>query len=295
VPLEEASEADLLVNLSYDACTHAMNRFRRAALVDIDPGLLQVWLGEGVVSLPPHDAYFSIGETVGQPGAPFPDAGIEWQYTPPCVALDWWPVHRAADDAPFTTVSHWQTESDWVTHGEESYRNDKHSSFHPFRELPRHTSESLELALCLAADAELRLEPDQEAERRALERLGWRVVHSQEVSLTPADYQRYIQRSRGEFSWAKPSCRRLQNAWISDRTLCYLASGKPAVVEHTGPSRFLPDAEGLFRVRDVEEAAQALASIAGDYKRQCRAARSLPEEWFDARKVTERVLERTLT
>jgi hypothetical protein len=90
----------------------------------------------------------------------------------------------------------------------------------------------------------------------------------------------------------KPSCVRLQNAWISDRTLSYLASGKPAVVEHTGSSRFLPDAAGLFRFRDVEEAARSLETVAADYPRQCRLARALAEQYFDARKVVRRMLER---
>ena len=57
----------------------------------------------------------------------------------------------------------------------------------------------------------------------------------------------------------------LQNAWVSDRTLCFLASGKPAVVQYTGPSRVLPDAAGLFRFRDIDEAARALDTVAADY------------------------------
>ena len=114
------------------------------------------------------------------------------------------------------------------------------------------------------------------------------------VAFTPWDYQRYIQESRGEFSCAKPSCVRLQNAWVSDRTLCYLASGKPAVVQHTGPSRFLPDAAGLCRFRTLEEAVHCLETVAADYERHCRLARALAEELFDARKVVARVLERAL-
>ena len=77
-----------------------------------------------------------------------------------------------------------------------------------------------------------------------------------EIAATPHDYQRYIQRSAGEFSCAKPSCIRMQNAWISDRTVCYLASGKPAVVQHTGVSRYLPDSAGLFRFSNPVEAVQ---------------------------------------
>ena len=118
--------------------------------------------------------------------------------------------------------------------------------------------------------------------------------HSYDVASTPWEYQRYIQDSLGEFSCVKPSCIRLQNAWVSDRTICYLASGKPAVVEHTGPSRFLPDAAGLFRFRDMGEAVRCLETVAADYEGQCRLARALAEEYFDARKVVGSVLERAL-
>ena len=165
-------------------------------------------------------------------------------------------------------------------------RNDKRSGFLPFLDLPRRTTQPLELALCLA--------PDEQDERQRLQDQGWCVRHAHEVASTPQDYKRYIQASRGEFSCAKPSCVRLQNAWISDRTLCYLASGKPAVVQHTGPSRFLPDADGLFRFHDAAGAAAALERVAADYGRQCRQARALAEEHFDARQVVGRILERVL-
>jgi hypothetical protein len=87
----------------------------------------------------------------------------------------------------------------------------------------------------------------------------------------------------------------MENAWVSDRTLCYLASGKPAVVQHTGASRFLPDAAGLFRFRDLAEAARCLEVVAADYERQAGLARALAEEHFDARKVVRTVLERALS
>jgi hypothetical protein len=87
---------------------------------------------------------------------------------------------------------------------------------------------------------------------------------------------------------------RLANAWISDRTLCYLASGRPAIVQHTGPSRFLPDGDGLFRFGSLEEAAAALSTVEADYERQCRRARALVEAHFDAREVVRSVLERAI-
>jgi hypothetical protein len=283
--LSAAAEADLLLNLQYLAPAMVVDRFRRSALLDIDPGLLQLWVSDGLISLARHDLYFTIGETVGREGARFPDAGRRWEYTPPCVSLDCWQPAETLENAPFTTLSHWWA-GEWMQGEDGVYDNTKRAGFLPFLELPRYTALPLELALYL--------EPHEDAERAMLRELGWHVRHSAEVSSTPWDYQRYIQESRGEFSCAKPSCRRLQNAWISDRTLCYLATGRPAVVQHTGPSRFLPDAEGLFRVHDVVDAARALEAVAADYEHQCRLARELAEEFFDARRVARKVLDHAL-
>ena len=130
---------------------------------------------------------------------------------------------------------------------------------------------------------------------RMLEERGWRVAESHRVAATPWDYQRYIQESFGEFSCAKPACLKLENAWLSNRTLCYLASGKPAVVQHTGPSRFLPDSSGLFRFRDLKQATQFVEKVVIDYENQCKLARALAEEYFDARKVVGVLLERALS
>jgi len=287
VEFEAALDADLLLNMFYRFPSQVVSRFSRTALVDIDPGLLQIWLDRKILTVPEHDLYFTTGETVGQPGARFPDAGLEWHYTPPCVALNWWPPSPAVNDAPFTTVSHWYQEWDWVEYEGEVFCNDKRSGFQPFLDLPRHTSQPLELALCFG--------PEEPEERATLEARGWRIRNSSEVSSTPWDYQRYCQVSRGEFSCVKPSCVYFQNAWISDRTLCYLASGKPAIIQHTGPSRFLPDDAGLFRFRDMPGAVACLDKVAADYENQCRLARALAEEYFDAEKVVAKVLERALS
>ncbi len=279
--LDAAIEADLALNMLYTVPAQLLRRFRRSLLLDIDPGLLQLFLAQRTMTLPKHDLYFTIGEAVGRQSG-LADAGPQWHYTPPCVALDWWPVHKADDHAPFTTVSHWYS-GGWVRDQDSFYCDEKREGFLPFIDLPRHTSQTLELALCLRGD---------ERERAALEQRGWQVREAWDVAATASDYQRYIQRSRGEFSCAKPSYVRLQTAWISDRTLCYLASGKPAVVQHTGPSRFLPSSEGLFRFRGVDDALRSLEAIATDYEKQCRSARALAEQHFDANKVVKHVLER---
>ena len=283
--LDAAVEADLLLNLAYnDVSCAVIKRFRRTALVDIDPGLTQIWMSQGQMKVGQHDVYFTIGETVGQLGALFPDCGLRWYYTPPPVFLPVWPPVGTDAMAPYTTVTHWRGEE--LEFAGQTYNNGKRDGFLPFLELPRHTTKPLELAV--------HLKRGDDNERLMLQERGWHVCRARAVASTPWDYQRYIQHSRGEFSCAKPSCILLQNAWISDRTLCYLASGKPAVVQHTGPSRFLPDAAGLFRFRDVKEAVHYLEMATADYERQCQLARALTEEYFDAQKVVAGVLARAL-
>jgi len=282
--LEAAAEADLLLNLWHSLPAAVVRRFRRSALIDTDPGLLQVWMTLGTVHVAPHDLYFTIGETVGTPAARFPDCGLRWLYTPPPVFLPEWPVIPPDGAAPYTTVAHWWG-GDFEFNGV-TYCNEKRVAFLEYVDLPTRTSVQLELAACLAEY--------HEKYRRLMEPKGWRLREAWHVSSTPDDYRAYVQRSRGEFSCAKPSTVALETAWVSDRTLCYLASGRPAVVQHTGPSRLLPDAEGLFRFRGVDEAARALAAAESDYGRHCRLARALAEEHFDARRVVGRVLERAL-
>ena len=279
---EAASAADVLINFSYDAIPHdVVARFRRSVFMDIDPGLTQVWVNQGNLKIAQHDFCFSIGETVGKPCGGLPDCGVRWHYVRPPLFIPEWPVTRAEPTAAFSSVTNWWDR--YVEYRGEAFPNGKREGFLPFLDMPRRTRERLELAVGLA--------DDDEEERTNLVQHGWHLKNPREVARTPSDYRRYIQGSRGEFSCVKPSCVKLQNAWISDRTLCYLASGKPAVVQHTGNSEFLPDAEGLFRFRTAEEAVKSFETIAADYDHQCTLARQLAEEYFDGRRVLKPILE----
>ena len=215
------------------------------------------------------------------PAARFPDCGLSWIRIRPPVCLDLWPYVADAGGEAFRTVSSWWG-LDWLVDGAEVIENTKRVAFLRFAELPRHTPQALELALFL-------IDTDAE-DRQFMEAQGWRIRNSSEVAGTPESYQAYIQASRGEFSCAKPSCMLFQNAWVSDRTLCFLASGRPVVVQDTGPSAFLPDGEGMFRFSTIAEAVDAFARINADYPRQRRAARELAEAWFDARPICEQIL-----
>ncbi|HVH66762.1 MAG TPA: hypothetical protein VM716_02765 [Gemmatimonadales bacterium] len=281
--LDGATGADLLLNLSHALPEAVVRSFRRSAFVDTDPGLFQVWMTTGDICVAPHDIYFTIGETVGTPAARFPDCGLRWHYTPPPVYLAEWPVVPAAAEAPYTTVTHW-----WGGTFEfrgTTFSNEKRIAYLQYAELPSRTAAKLELAVCLGQHF------DEWRERLGAQ--GWGVREAWDVSATPGQYRAYIQASRGEFSCVKPYCVQFANSWTSDRTICYLASGKPVVVQHTGPSR-LPEDAGLFRFRSIDEAVRALAAVEADYERHCRLARALAEEHFDGCRVVRRVLERAL-
>jgi len=281
--------ADLLLNFHYAIDPRLLGCARRTALVDIDPGLLQFWISTGQLNVPAHDCYLTTGETVGTPSARFSDCGLQWHRIRPPVCLDLWPFTYDPHAEAFTTVSSWST-TDWLKvteNGKTVLReNTKRVAFLQFESLPRHTSQPLELALYTdARDAQ---------DLACLTRSGWRVRHSRDVAGSPEAYRSYVQRSRGEFSCAKASCMDFQNAWVSDRTVCYLASGKPVVVQDTGPSSCLVNGEGMFRFSSVDEAARALDAINSDYGRHCRAARDLAETQFDAKRILEGVLSTTL-
>ena len=284
---EVFKRADLLVNFHYALDPELLACFRRTVLVDIDPGLLQTWMTTGQLAVAPHDVYLTTGAQAGMPWAAFPDS-LDWIHIRPPVCLDLWPYTYDPRCTAFTTVTNWWGE--WATetvHGRQVlYDNTKRIAFLSFADLPRWTSQPLELAAHLTSD--------DAAERQMLERRGWRIRHASAVSRTPEMYRAYIQRSRGELSCVKPSCVRLQNGWVSDRSLCYLATGKPVVMQDTGPSPYLPFGHGILRFSTAEEAADALAAVNADYEHHCRSAREIAETYFDARQIAERILNAAL-
>jgi len=273
---------DLLLNFHYEMAAALLARFRRTALVDIDPGMLQLWWRQGHLRIHEHDRYFTIGEHLDD-SVP----GVTWTHTAPAVSLELWPYHYDPASEAFTSVSSWRTRAYVDLHGDGSMLDsEKRVSYLEFADLPRRAGRRLELASALGQG--------EEVDRSLLEEHGWRVRDSTVAVRTPEAYQRYIQRSRGELGCAKPAYVLLRNAWLSDRTVCYLATGKPAVVQDTGPSSYLPDGCGLLRFSTVDEAVAALAEVDAHYERHCRAAREIAEECFSATDAVTRILRRAL-
>ena len=271
---------DLLVNISGNVRSETLLRsFRRTVFVDIDPGFTQFWHERGIEQIPEHDVYFTIGENIGREDCPIPTGGIEWRQTRPPVVLDEWPVADGGFDR-FTTVATWR-----CPYGRIEPYGLKHHEWRRFSRLP--------LSTRLPFEAALRIEPADVADRNLLEEQSWHLVDPG-VTRDPDAFRNYVRGSGAEFSVAQGIYTETNSGWFSDRTVRYLASGRPALVQDTGFTRTLPVGEGLVAFRTLEEAVAGARAIVGDYDRHAAAARAIAEEQFDSNKVLGALLEDAL-
>jgi hypothetical protein len=134
------------------------------------------------------------------------------------------------------------------------------------------------------------LHPGEVDDRKLFTEHGWHLAEPEQVAGTPDAFRHYVQGSRGEFSCAKPAYVKARPGWVSDRTICYLASGRPCVVQATGAEKHLPPSAGLRFFRTLDEAVAALESIEVDYAAAARAARRLAAEVFATDVVLPKLL-----
>jgi hypothetical protein len=240
--------------------------------------------GNPFARLEGHHVYFTVGENIGNDRCPIPTDGIEWRAVPPPVVLTDWP--RAEPGGAFTTVGAWRGAFGPVEYGGRTYGLKVHE-FRKVIDLPRRVAEAeFEIALDIhAGDA---------ADRDALIEHGWRLRDPRKAVPGPIEFRRYVQGSGAEFSVAQGVYVDTESGWFSDRTVRYLASGKPALVQDTGFSRNYPVGEGLIGFRTLDEAVAGARLITADWERHAKAARQLAEERFDSDRVLTRFLEEAL-
>jgi hypothetical protein len=277
-----ARDADLIVNLSGRFhMPDVLAAPRRRLYIDLDPGFTQIWQQQyGVdMNLRGHDAYVSVGLGLASDDCPIPDCGLRWQSTLPPVVLSQWQT-AVAPGAKYTTVADWRgyspVEWDGVWYGQ------KAQEFLAIIDLPQRTQAPLELCLAIHGD-----EPD----RSALREHGWGLVDPRTRCASPDAYRDYVWGSRAEFTAAKHGYVAGRTGWFSDRSACYLAAGRPVVLQDTGFSRHLPTGLGLLSFHDLESAVAAVSAVDRDYQAHARAASRLAAEFFDSARVLPRLLE----
>ena len=283
--LDAAASADLLVNISgHVTWEPLLSRARRLAFLDLDPGFTQFWeaAGLGGSRLARHDLHFTIAENLGAAMCAIPAAGVHWRVTRQPIVLRDWPVAPCAGPPGFTTVGTLRGPFAPVQHSGRTYGLKIHE-LRRFVTLPQRVAAPFELAMSI--------HPGDEKDRQTLLAHGWRIVDPRVALPDPEAFRAYVQASGAEFSVAQGIYVDTDSGWFSDRTVRYLASGKPALVQETGFSRNLPAGEGLVPFTTLEEAVAGAERIAGDYAGHCQAARALAEQYFDSDLVLGRFLE----
>ena len=286
-PLEELTraigEADVLINVSGALRAPALlSRARRRVYLDVDPVFTQLWAAEGVdMGLDGHSHYVTIGWNIGNGSGSIPSADRKWIPTLQPIVLDRWPSGHAIRCDALTTVANWRG------YGSVSYRGtffgQKAHSLRQFIAVPRRVSEPFVLALAI--------DPGEVNDLLALEANGWRLIDPVPVSRTPEAYQRFIQGSKAEFGIAKSGYVAARCGWFSDRSICYLASGRPVLAQDTGLEGILPTGEGVIAFTTEDDIVAGVDSMKTGYRRHASAARAIAEEYFDSRRVLTRLLD----
>ena len=260
----------------------------RILYVESDPGVEQIKIDKGVRStinyLRRHRALFTFGENLGKKTFPVPTHGFNWLATRQPVVTDLWKTDRVPPrSAVFTSVANWSTSGlkDISWRGDK-YLWSKSREFLRFISAPKKSGETFELATNI-----------EDANTCAkFSRNGWRLHCPLQLSVDYWLYRDYIRRSKGEFTVAKDQYIRLRTGWFSDRSACYLAAGRPVIIQETGFTRNYGSKAGLLSFQSLDEIVEAVKIINADYRKHSRAARALAREFFEAKKVLKSILDR---
>ena len=274
--------ADLLINISghLPPTSPLFESIRRTVYIDIDPGYTQMWHAQGALDVSGHDHYYTIAANFGSPGCAIPMGELNWRTILQPVVLDDWPLHPPPAQFKFTTVAAWRGSFGTVVHEGKTYGQKAHE-FRKMIDLPRRSPYMFEIAL--------QIYPGDHKDRAALESSGWHLVEPRAVADMPQDFRNYVQQSSAEFSVAQGIYVETKSGWFSDRSIRYLASGRPVLVQSTGDLG-VPTGEGIVQFDDVETAIAGADRIVNDYNTQSRAARDLAEKHFDSDRILAKLL-----
>jgi hypothetical protein len=283
--LEKARRCAFLMNvMGYLSDEQILSAVPRKVFLDIDPGFGQMWCELGLHNpFKGHDLHVTIGQNIGQAGCRIPVCGIDWITTAQPIVLDLWRADHGVGGESFTSIGAWRG-----PYGSLEYRGEMYGlrchEFRRFISMPRVTGCKFEIALDI--------HPAETADLQLLRENGWNLADPRKVAVSPDEYQRYIRGSRAEFLISKNIYVKANSGWFSDRSICYLASGRPVVAQDTGLRELYPNGEGLLLFSTLDEAAEAVRSVASDPRKHERAARAIAEELFDSDKVLGRLLTR---
>ena len=305
---EVLETADLLINVS--GTIEHPQRYRgipRMAYIDSDPVFTQVKYLQKNPEFPSridvHDTHFSFGESFSEA---MPVTGHRWLPTRHPMVMDEWPVGAPFREV-YSTVMNWTSYKPMVHDGR--LYGQKDIEFRKFLHLPdRVFPAKLEVALANTEHINWQTDeggfPDdvksilmdnpRMSPRDLLLRTGWDVVDPEVHCAGLDDYRDYIVSSKAEWSVAKHGYVQGRAGWFSCRSCCYLAAGRPVIVQDTGFSDVIPTGEGILAFSDFAGAVDGIRDVEADYARHSRAAREIAGEHFNSNRVLSSLVERAM-
>jgi hypothetical protein len=284
-PTDEFQDFDLALNLSGLLPAAAINAIPVRVYVDLDPGFNQIWHSQGIDrGFDGHSHFVTVGQAIGEDACAVPTESRVWVHTLPPVVLHEWTPRQEVNSEAFTTVANLRSYGSLAWNG--LVLGQKVHSLRQLTNLPRRTGHPFVLAMTVHAN--------EHTDLAALEEAGWQIADPREVAGTPQQYRDFVTGSRAEIGIAKSGYVASRCGWFSDRSACYLASGRPVVAQDTGFSSFLPSGEGLLTFVDEDAAVEAVEKVTIDYERHSRAARRLAIDWLDSDRVLTKLLDRVL-
>lgn len=250
--------------------------------LDIDPGFPQMWQELGLASLLcGYDRYVTIGENIGGPDCAIPTCGLDWITTrQPVVLQDWKAAPPAGTD--FVGIGAWRGPFAPVEYAGRSYGLRVHE-FRRFMDLPRQTGRRFTLALDIHAN--------EEADLASLHAGGWSLVEPRQAAADPWAYRSFLHASLAEFMVAKNMYVQARSGWFSDRSICFLASGRPVLAQDTGLATHYPLGAGLLAFDSMDDAIAGVEEITAEPARHSRNALAIAHEYFDSDRVLTRLLD----
>jgi hypothetical protein len=279
-----ARDAELFFNISgHFRQPEVMGAVQERIYVDLDPVFTQIWaeVYKSDMNLDGHDKFLTIGRHLGKRDCRAPLAGRNWLPIGVPVMLDHFnnPNLERPGNA-WTTFTHWYGYPQVEYEGE--WYGNKSEEFAKLVELPRKTTEKLEIAT------------DLHPEDKTIDQFtqnGWSLIEAKPLNTPWQRYRDYLAQSRGEFCVAKNGYVRSRCGWFSDRSVVYLALGRPVILQETGWTDFYPHGEGLLPFHDEESARAALEIVAKNPVRHARAAREIAKKYCSAPVVVNQFLE----
>jgi len=288
---EVAKSCDVYLNVS-GACfiPDNLNPKAKRVFIDTDPGYNQVvmatrpsWsenVDRWIQGVRAHDVHLTYAENIWADDCLVPRVDIDWRPTRCVVTLaDWAKVRAHPASGPFTTVMSWNYFKGPVAHAGVEY-DSKVSEFEKFKQLPARSPVKLEMAV--SGD---KFDPVD------IRNAGWTFIDARFASLTGSAYQNFISQSKGEWSVAKNVYAQTRSGWFSCRTACYLAAGRPAVVQDTAWSRYVASGAGLFGFITMDQCVSALEAVNANYAKHSRDAYEVAREYLAPDRVLTPMLE----